>query len=254
VIRVTGSISKALLLAAFCGALAVTPARAADDDDEPAALPTVMADFNRDGLPDMAKVTAPAGSAVGSLSDQTSSPDLLTIWLGQPDGSFRPMSSHLQLGHQPRSLLARDFNGDGIPDLILGDGDGSVTEFLGDGAGNFVATDVIARFDSVASVAVGDLNRDGIPDLAVSDPTTNAVTVLLGVDKGAFRAIWTEHLIGLGKISHIAVADFTGDGVPDLAVTGDDDQYMVLLGNGNGSFTYQPLLSNVKDPNSHCAA
>ena len=249
-IRIPGTISKALLLTVFCAALSSSPAWAADDDDQPDALPTVMADFNRDGLPDMARVTESANGNAGP----TSGPALLTVWLGQQDGSFRPMGSHTQLGHEPRSMVARDFNGDGIPDLILGDGDGSVTEFLSDGTGNFVSTDVIARFDSVASVAVGDFNHDGLPDLAVSDPTTNALTVLLGVNRGSFRAIWTEHLIGLGKISHIAVADFTGDGVPDLAVTGDDDQYMVLLGNGNGTFTYQPLLSNVKDPNSHCAA
>ena len=42
----------------------------------------------------------------------------------------------------------------------------------------------------------------------------------------------------------------------DLAVTyGDDDGYTfeVMLGDGNGTFTFAPKLSFVKDPNAHCA-
>jgi len=219
---------------------------AADDDPEPAPLPTAMADFNRDGLPDMAKVTIPAigGSGAG----------LLTVWLGQADGSFRQTASATQLGRDPRSMVAGDFNGDGIPDLIVGDGDGSVMEFLSDGVGNLTFAGDVVRLGSVTSVAVGDLNRDGIPDVAVSDLRGNAITVLLGTGKGSFRAAWTVQLPELGKVAHVAIADFNGDGVPDLAVTGgDEDTFEVLVGNGNGSFTLSPGLSNVRNPYSHCA-
>jgi hypothetical protein len=56
-----------------------------------------------------------------------------------------------------------------------------------------------------------------------------------------------------GAIYHLAVADFNGDGIPDLVVTNrDQDSFEVLLGNGNGTFTSEPSLSHLIDPNAHC--
>src|SRR5262245_27587033 len=62
----------------------------------------LLADLNRDGLPDL--VAADYNSASVSVS------------LGQPGGSFGPARS-FATGTQPGGLAVGDFNGDGKPDL-----------------------------------------------------------------------------------------------------------------------------------------
>ena len=153
----------------------------------------------------------------------------------------------------PRSIATGDFNGDGNPDLLIGDGDGTVIELLGDGKGNLKNAGEIARVGSAASIAAGDFNRDGIPDVAVSNFHGNAVIILLGTGGGLFRIGWSFALPQRGIIYYLAAADFNGDRIFDLAITsGEDDTFVVMLGNGNGTFTYAPNLSSIRDPYSYC--
>jgi hypothetical protein len=213
-------------------------------DDAPRMM--VTADFNRDGIADTAEALA-AGDSAG--------PGTLRVSLGRPGGGFQPMTAMPVLGHRPRSVVAGDFNQDGIQDLIIGDDNGSLMLFLGDGTGNMVPSGEIVHLESVVSIAVADFNRDGIPDLAVSDWRSSSVTVLLGAGKGVFRRGWSFPLRMRGTTPQISAADFNGDGIPDLAVIyGDDGGYTfdVMLGSGKGTFTRSPELSFVADPNSHC--
>lgn len=170
----------------------------------------VVADFNRDGHADIAKATAPTGDSSGS--------GVLTVSLIEPDGTFQQTFSKPVLGHHPRSIVAVDTNRDGIPDLIVGDDDGSLMLFLGDGTGNLVAAGNIAHLNSVVSIAVDDFNRDGIPDVAVSDWRSGSVVLLLGASDGSFRRGWSFPLRMPGTVPNLVVADFNRDGSPDLAV------------------------------------
>jgi len=90
-------------------------------------------------------------------------------------------------------------------------------------------------------VAVADFNQDGHPDLAVANYDTTAgssdsVSVLLNTGNGTFAPA-QNYQADTGTIA-VAVGDFNGDGIPDLALVSSTAQRVTILkGNGDGTFT-----------------
>src|SRR5204862_354182 len=94
------------------------------------------------------------------------------------------------------------------------------------------------------SIASGDFNRDGNQDLVVTNYGSadyyypviwTTVSVLLGNGDGTFQAA-QQFEAGSGP-NAVAVADFNGDAIQDLAVTEYfSTNVSVLLGNPGGTF------------------
>jgi hypothetical protein len=198
----------------------------------------VTADFNGDGIPDVATDT------VNSLSNSV--PGSLSILLGKGDGTFNVAPS-IPTGDFPINMVTADFNGDGIPDIAIGTiNTGSVNIFLGKGDGTFTAGPSLINgtFADVFGFGVGDFNGDGNEDLAWVDAQTKMVFVLLGHGDGTFTQVSTHPATGDNPVS-IAVGDFNGDGKLDLAIDNvfaangslTATNLTILLGNGDGTFT-----------------
>jgi len=236
--------SRAALPLFFLALAIPSPTSAWAAGDDAAAPLIVTADFNHDGIADFARVTLP-GSGRGDA--------YLTILLGQKDKTLRVANSRPAVGNDPTAMVVGDFNGDGNPDVIVADANGTLRELLGDGLGGLVPVGEVAHFDSVTSIVLGDFEHNGRLDLAVMDPDANSVTILSGAGDGAFHVSWSFPLPMRGKSYGLVTADFNRDGIPDLAVTNEDDgTFAVMVGSGNGTFTYDPALSKEVDPNEHC--
>jgi len=163
-----------------------------------------------------------------------------TVRVAGPSDAFAPATgSPFSVGTaEPASVVVGDFNGDGIPDLATANAaGGNVTVLLGNGSGGFTVAAGSPFAGGGNAVVVGDFNGDGIQDLASVNRVTNNVTVLLGNGSGGFTpATGSPFAVGSSPFS-LAMGDFNGDGILDLAVANvNDNTVTVLLGNGSGGF------------------
>ncbi len=150
----------------------------------------------------------------------------------------------------PPTFLGRDveiseFNGDGLPDIIVTNFDSSdVSVLLGRGDGTFEPQ---RRFDATTypnALDVGDLDNDGNTDVVVVETTDDLplidIVTLMGRGDGTFRTL-TAFQADSGTFvppRNPTLADLNQDGVLDLLLAGDiDPRIEVQLGNGDGTFS-----------------
>ena len=119
---------------------------------------------------------------------------------------------------RPVSAQIADFNGDDLPDIIVAANqqDPSLHLLLGDGFGFHFSTLPLPSADRLLYVAAGDINGDSIPDIATLGVDTR-IKVFIGTGNGTFVAFSTMLAGAFAKA--IALADFDGDGLTDLAVS-----------------------------------
>jgi hypothetical protein len=213
------------------------------------ATGVTIGDLNGDGHPDVV------------VANQY--PGTVDVLLGKGDGTFQSPVDYSS-GPWPAtswSVAIGDVNGDGHPDLVVGnftgptDGIhwGSVGVLLGNGDGTFKpAVTYKPGGCGTFSVAIGDVNSDGKPDIAVANwfgalascgGLYGIVGILLGNGDGTFQAPVSYSSGGYQAYS-VAIADVNSDGNPDLLVANNCQAYAncatgsvsVLLGNGDGLF------------------
>jgi len=205
------------------------------------------ADFNRDGTDDLAFVTGLNGLGVGELY----------VYLSNGDGTFRGPLLRTATTN-PVAVATGDFNNDGNQDIVILTDDNTdfgayVAVLLGDGTGGFTSPIKfrIPKYHGndiawASALAVADFNGDHNLDVAVTfirdSDRSSYVLILLGNGDGTLRKGATSHA-GPDPMS-VAVADFNGDGIPDLVVAndpcspscGNPGSISVLVGNGDGTF------------------
>ena len=207
--------------------------------DAGAGLPAVaggsvaVADFDRDGWPDIAL----------SVQDSSGTP-VTQIWLNNQAGGFSLLTGTGLPALSNARLWAADFDHDGLTDLLLLGGSGKLAVLQvwrnqGDGTFQPTASGLPLLFGATAAVA--DLDLDGYPDLVLSgiNPGTGALCdVWHNRGDGTFARVNASLPPLTG--GRLAVADFDNDGFPDLLVTGLDANGLptaeIRRNSGTGTF------------------
>jgi FG-GAP-like repeat/Abnormal spindle-like microcephaly-assoc'd, ASPM-SPD-2-Hydin len=188
----------------------------------------ITADFNGDGKLDLA--------ATGT--DSQNNP-IVFILLGNGDGTFQaPVSYPISFPDViVAPIITGDFNGDGKLDVIAG-----LTVLLGNGDGTFQEGITLPASIGSALVA-GDFNGDGKLDFAGLNNYPSQLLVMLGNGDGTFQAQTPIQIpfAGVYIFGGLLAADFNGDGILDLAFSGNglehgSGEIPILLGNGDGTF------------------
>jgi hypothetical protein len=159
---------------------------------------------------------------------------------GQCTGCFNPSFAPSITAFQAdaaESFAAGDFDGDGIPDVVVATRDGF--GFLrGTGAGRLAP---MVHYSSAGSdsIVVADFNGDGRLDVATAGAN---VSIFLGNGDGTFQAPIVIPPDFYGP-TEIVAADFNGDGIPDIALGAFSlSGTNVYFGNGDGTFQPPILL------------
>lgn len=164
------------------------------------------------------------------------------VYLGDGRGGFRsvqPMSTPL-FGYN--TLEISDFTADGVPDIVMTNGQGQSTVFVyprasAGGLRGLVEIPLPAVQTRPAfGMTVADIDRDGRPDLVVSDEG-NALTPLRGIHlyyRGSGNNIGRHQFLEFQGIYQrpgaVQVADIDGNGYPDVvAMLNSNDQMAYVL-------------------------
>lgn len=213
-------------------------------------LPQVLVgDVNNDGALDI--VFTYPGTTTSAASGYW-------VALGNGDGTFQT-PTYTAFGSKLNIAALADVNNDGYKDLIVFDASSksSYTTYIipGTAAGTFPTSGATALMSSVYPVKIvpADVNTDGKIDLVISVQgtfsgttlkTANAgVRIYAGNGDGTFTLASTAQS-GKYYAVDLVVADFNGDGYPDLFTSQYSPVYAtstfysgnVLLGNGDGTF------------------
>ncbi len=218
----------------------------------------------------LATVTVPTGGA-GALPDPTDvaladvdgdrDRDLLvsstgsndlTVFANDGSGVF---SVEQSLGPLPSiastagRFLATNLDADDAVELAWADPAARVIHLYDNAAGTFVhVRSYAAGTEGPVGIAAADLDGDGLVDLISANDSISSFSVLRGL--GAFRLDAVEHIRRSDSNYTPILADFTGDGVVDLASYATSDTpttFRVAPGLGDGSFG-PAIISSLPSP------
>ncbi len=193
------------------------------------AVGVTVADFNRDGAPDIAVI----GEALAGFGPPPPVAGHVYIALGKGDSSFAAPLSVANLAQTPNFIAAADFNHDDIPDLAVDAG--TTLIFLGNGDGSVrSAPSVNLGHVNPGWIVVGDWTGSGNQGLGIADDATPAgIGIVEGNGDGTFHSAGKAAVdYFAGSVSAYASADLNGDGLPDLVVASAGNRISIFLDAG----------------------
>ncbi len=210
------------------------------------------ADFDGDGVPDIATANRNAGT--------------VSVLLNDGRGTLKAKTDYA-VGALPESIAAADFDGDGVPDIATANRGGNSVSLLinrADASGTFEAASSFAVGNGPVSLITADFDGDGSADLAFVLSGEDRVVVRLNDGEGGFAAESRpdtspldpqQQPIATTGARALAAGDFNNDRLPDLVVAfAATTNAAVLLNQGKGVFKADNAFEIGGDPVAAAAA
>ncbi len=172
-----------------------------------------------------------------------SSNDTVSVLFGNGNGNFSPASNFF-VGDRPFDIAVADLNQDGILDIVTANtSSDNVTVLVGNGNGSFGSPlNFDVQADNPAFVAIEDFNGDDWLDIVTSNYESDNTSILLSIPSDNGNRTFGSPInfaVRGNEPEEIGVADFNEDGNPDIVVANENsDNVSVLLGDGNGRFSF----------------
>jgi ABC-type phosphate transport system substrate-binding protein len=163
-------------------------------------------------------------------NDADAASDGLMVLLSNGDGTFGPITEY-PVPYFAGPPIVADFNHDGYEDVAVS-ADEEIYVFPGDGKGHLSAPIESPSPSRGAFSLAADLDLDGNLDLISSG------AVQLGDGSGAFGA--PQPFFSDVQPQFVTVADFNGDGVPDIATANSASDDASVLINASGEHPGEP--------------
>ena len=205
----------------------------------------VVADFNGDGLPDVAV-------AQEFVNGTEPEPGSVAIYIQTAPGKFAAPVRYA-IGPEPWAMAAGDLLGSGKTDLIVAiptqgaPATGAISILRHDAArpGAFLAALTVGTGGGADAVAIGDVTGDSRADAVLADGSTvSARAVLFAQNPANPGTFLAPQSLGLGAnrgSNDVAIHDMDGDGRSDI-VLATSDGVAILYQNASGGFAAPVLL------------
>lgn len=192
-----------------------------------AEFATTAADFNGDGVTDIASVLGVS---------------FYGVYLANADGSLNARTTFAVATAQ-LDIEAADYNGDGRQDFVTyTSSNDTVSFFAGNGDGTFLSAVSFATGANPADMEIADLNSDGKLDILISDTTEGTLSFFWGTGNGTFSARQT---MTVATPSKLHVSDLNADGIDDILVDQGGSGIGLLYGVGGGAYRSLQTISTL---------
>ncbi len=225
----------------------------------------ILSDFNQDGYVDLFICTNETTNTRGYLYNGSATGISSSINL-----TFIPPLSGAE--YCTTNPVVGDFNGDGFPDLAVGDVTGTPGHvYIYNGSSSSIPNTPSTTITSIGSnfggysLAAGDVNGDGYTDLASSsspDASTKDIFIFHGSSAGLANSVsnvTTSISTGGGLSNRLAFGDINNDGYDDLivgdtTVSTNTGKLYIYFSNGTSLSTTSGFTINGNGTNQHFPA